>query len=98
MAVSKMASRSKPKLCGISISTLRAKLSEVMRGIGPRVHKGMHSYRFRSDTGKDIKGMSRDDIRKIRDYSNAVPGIGGIIGRCVSGWGSVRKSRGRFRM
>jgi hypothetical protein len=95
--VSKMALGSEPELCGISISLSGAKLSKVMRGIGPGMHKGTHSHRFRSDVGENIKGMSRDNVREIRDHSDAVPGIRSIVGRHVSGWGSMRKSRGRFR-
>jgi hypothetical protein len=97
MAVSKVASRSEPKLCGISVGTSRAKLSKAMGGIGPRMHKGTHSHGFRSDTGKDIKGMGRDNVREVRDYSNAVPGIRSIVGRHINGQASVRKSRGRVR-
>ena len=96
--MSKMALGSEPELCGISISSLRAKLSKAMRGIGPRTHKGMHSHRFRSNMGKNVKGMGGDNIREVRDYSDAVPGIRGIVGRHVSRQGSMRKSRGRFRM
>jgi len=48
--------------------------------------------------GKNIKGMSRDDIREVRDHSDAVPGIRSIVGGCVNGWGGMRKSGGRFRM
>ena len=29
--------------------------------------------------GKDIKGMGRDDVREVRDYSNAVPGIRSLV-------------------
>jgi hypothetical protein len=97
VAVSKMALGSKPELCGVSISSSRVKLSKVMRGIGPRMHKGTHSYGFGGDAGKNIKGMGRDNVREVRDYSNAVPGIGSIVERRVSGRGSMRKSRGRLR-
>ena len=79
MGVSEVAARSEPEFCGISVSTLRAKLSKAMRSIGPRMHKGMHSQGFRSDVGKDIKGMGGDDIREVRDYSNAVPGIRSLV-------------------
>ena len=33
---------------------------------------------FWSNAGEDVKGMGRDDIGKGRDYSNAVPSIGGL--------------------
>jgi hypothetical protein len=42
--------------------------------------------------------MSGNDIREVRDYGNAVPGIGSLVGRSVDGQGRVRKSRGRVRM
>jgi len=46
---------------------------------------------------EDIKGVSRNSIREVRDNSNAVPAIGGFIEGCLSRQRSVRKSRGRFR-
>ena len=61
-------------------------------------HKGTHGNRFRSNMGENIKGVGRNDLREVRDYSNAVPGIRNIIGGRVSRWGSVGKSRGRVRM
>ena len=47
---------------------------------------------------EDIKGVGRNSIREVRNYSNAVSGIGSLIGGCVNGRGGMRKSRGRFRM
>jgi hypothetical protein len=41
--------------------------------------------------------MSRDDVREVRDYSNAVPGVRSLVGRGVDGRGRMRKSRGRVR-
>jgi len=41
--------------------------------------------------------MSRDNIRKLGDYGNAVPGIRGLVGRTVSRQRGMRKSRGRVR-
>jgi hypothetical protein len=41
--------------------------------------------------------MSGDNVREVRDYSNAVPSIGSLVGRGVNGWGGMRKSRGRVR-
>ena len=95
--MSKMALRGKPKLCGVSISASRAELSEAMGSVWPGTHKGANSNGFWGDAGKDIKRMSGDDVREVRDYSNAVPGIGGLVGRGVNGWGGIRKSRGRVR-
>jgi hypothetical protein len=60
-------------------------------------HKGADGDGFRGNARKDIKRVSRNGIGEVRDYGNAVPGIGGLIGRGVNGWGSVRKSRGRVR-
>jgi hypothetical protein len=48
--------------------------------------------------GKDIKGMSGNNVREVRDYSNAVPGVGSLVGRSINGWRGMRKSRGRVRM
>jgi hypothetical protein len=52
---------------------------------------------FRGDMRKDIKGMSGDGLREVRDDSNAVLGIRSLICGSVSGWSSIRKSRGRVR-
>jgi hypothetical protein len=51
----------------------------------------MKGNRFRGNAGKDIKGMSGDYVREVRDYSNAVPGIGSFVGRSVNGRGGMRK-------
>ena len=95
--MSKVASRSKPELCGVSVSTSRAELSKAMSSVWPGAHERAKGNRFRGNVGKDIKGMSRNDIKEVRDYGNAVPGIGVLIGRSVSGQRSVRKGRGRVR-
>jgi len=68
-----------------------------MSSIWPTAHKGAEGDGFGGNTRKDIKGMSRDNVREVRDYSNAVPGVGSLVGGCVNGWGRVRKSRGRVR-
>jgi hypothetical protein len=39
MSVSKVASRSEPKLCGISVGMSRMELGEAMSSIQPGVHK-----------------------------------------------------------
>jgi hypothetical protein len=97
MGMSEVALRGKPKLCGISVSAPRAELSKVVSSVWPGMHKRTEGNGFRGNAGKDIKGVSRDDIREVRDYSNAVPGIGSFIGRSVNGWCGMRKSRGRVR-
>jgi hypothetical protein len=96
--VSKVASRSELELCGISISTSRVELGKAVGSIWPRAHKGAEGQGFRGNAGKDIKGMGRDNIGKVRDHSNAVSGIRSIVERRINGQGSVRKSRGRVRM
>jgi hypothetical protein len=97
MGVSKMALRGKPKLCGVSISASRAELSKAVSSIWPGVHKGAKGNGFRGNAGKNIKGMSRDNVREVGDYGNAVPGVGSLVGRSVSGRCGMRKSRGRVR-
>ena len=92
-----MALRGKPKLCGVSISASRVELSKAVGSVRPGAHKGAHGNGFRGNTGENIKGMGGDDIREVRDHSNAVPGIRSIVGRRVNGRGSMRKSRGRVR-
>jgi len=95
--MSKVAPRSKPEFCGVSISMSRAELSKAMSSIQPGAYERAKGNRFGGNTGKDIKGMSGDDVREVRDYGNAVPGIGSLVRRCINGWGRVRKSRGRVR-
>jgi hypothetical protein len=53
---------------------------------------------FGGNAGEDIKRMSRDNVREVRDYSNAIPSIRSLVGRGVNRWSGVRKSRGRVRM
>jgi hypothetical protein len=96
--MSEVASRGNPKLCRVSVSALRAELSKAVGSVWPGVYKRAEGNGFRGNAGEDIKGVSRDNIREVRDYSNAVPGIGSLIGRGVNGWHSMRKSRGRVSM
>jgi len=95
--VSEMAPRGKQKLCEVSISVLRVELSKAVGSIWPGTHKGAEGNGFRGNAGKDIKGMGRDNVGEVRDYGNAVPGIGSLIGRSVNGRHGMRKSRGRVR-
>jgi len=97
MCVSKVPSRGKPELCGVSISASRMELGKVMSSVWPTAHKGTDGDGFRGNSGEDIKGMSGDDVRKVRDYSNAVPGIRSLVRRGVNGRSGMRKSRGRVR-
>ena len=95
--MSKVPSRGEPELCVISVSALGAELSEAMSSVQPGAHKGAKSNGFRGNTRKDVKRMSGDNVREVRDYRNAVPGIGSLIGRSVNRRGGMRKSRGRVR-
>jgi hypothetical protein len=95
--MSKMAPRGEPKLHGISVSLSRAELSEAVSSVWPGVHKGVRGNGFRGDAGKDIKGVSGNNVREVRDHGNAVPGIGSLVGRSVNGRRGMRKSRGRVR-
>ena len=92
-----MAVRGDPKLSRVTISTSGDELSEAVSSIQLGAHKGAKSNGFGGYAGKDIKRMGRDNVREVRDYSNAVPDIRSLVGRCVNGWGGKRKSRGRFR-
>ena len=97
MGVSKMAPRSEPELCGISVSMSRAEFSKAMSSIGPGVHERAKGNRFWGNTGENVKRVSGNNVREVRDYSNAVPGISSIVqGRIIRGSG-MRKSRGRVR-
>ena len=95
--MSKVTSRSEPKLCGISISTSRAELSKAMSGVWPGAHKGAKGNRSGGDVGENVKRVSGNNVREVRDYSNTVPSIKGIIRGCVGRGSTVRKSRGRVR-
>jgi hypothetical protein len=93
-----MSSRSEPKLCGISISMSRVQLGEAMSSIQPGAHKRAKGTRFGGNMGKSIKRVSRNDVREVRDHSNAVLSIGSLIRGCVDRGNGMRKSRGRVRM
>jgi hypothetical protein len=97
VGVSEVAARGEEELCVVSVSASRTELSKVVGSIWPTAHEGAKGDGFGGNARKDIKGMGGDDVRKIRDYGNAVPGIGSLIGRGVDGQGRVRKSRGRVR-
>ena len=95
--MSEMNLRGEKELCVFPVSSSGAELGKVMSSVWPRTHKGANSKRFRGNAGEDIKGISGDNIREVRDHGNAVPGIGSLVGRGVNGWGGMRKSRGRVR-
>jgi len=97
MGMSKVTSRSKPELYGVSVSASRAELSKAVSSIQPGAHKGAKGNGFRGNMGKDIKGVSGDNVREVRDHGNAVPGIRSLVGRSINRQGGMRKSRGRVR-
>ena len=97
MSVSEMAPWGEEELCVVSVSTAGVELCKAVGSIWPRAHKGAKGKGFGGNTGKDIKRVSGNDVREVRDYSNAVPGVSSLVGRGVNGWGRMRKSRGRVR-
>jgi hypothetical protein len=68
-----------------------------MSSIWPRVHKGAKGNGFRGNTGENVKRVSGNNVREVRDYSNAVPSIRSIIQGRVNRRSGMRKSRGRVR-
>jgi hypothetical protein len=97
MGVSKMPSRGEPELCVIPVSTSGVELGEAMGSVRPGAHEGMETKGFRGNARKDIKRMSRDNVREVGDHGKAVPTVGSLVGRGVNRWGRVRKSWGRVR-
>jgi hypothetical protein len=97
MSMSKMPSRGKPELCGVSISTPGAEVGKAVSSIWPMAHKGAKGNGFGGNAREDIKRMSGNDVGEVRDHSNAVPGVGSLMGRGVNRWCGMRKSRGRVR-
>ena len=97
VGMSKVASRGKPELCRVSVSTSGVELSKAVGSVRLGAHKGAKGNGFRGNVRKDVKGVSRYNIGEVRDHSDAVPGVGSLVGRGVNGWCSMRKSRGRVR-
>jgi hypothetical protein len=95
--VSKMPSRGKPELCGVSISAPGVELGKTMSSVWPAPHERADGNGFGGNMGKDIKGVSRNNVREVRDYGNAVPGIRSLVRRGINGRSRMRKSRGRVR-
>jgi hypothetical protein len=48
-------------------------VDKAMGSIRWRTHQGSKSEGFWFNMGEDVKGMSGDNVREARDYSNAVP-------------------------
>jgi hypothetical protein len=97
MSMSEMASRGKPELGRIPIGMSGVELSETMSSIRPGAHERAKGNGLWGNVGENIKRVSGNGIREVRDHGNAVPGIGSLVCRGVNWWDSVRKSRGRFR-
>jgi hypothetical protein len=77
--MSKVALRSKPQFHRIPVCMSRVELGEMMRSIWPGAHKRVKGNRFRGNVGENLKRVSRNDLREVGDYSNAVPSIGSIV-------------------
>jgi hypothetical protein len=97
MGMSEMPARGEEELCIVSVSSSGNELGKAMGGIWPMAHEGAKGNRFGGNAREDIKGMSRNDVREVRDHGKAVPGIGSFVRRGVIGWSGMRKSRGRVR-
>ena len=95
--MSEVAPRGKPELCRVSLSTSGVELSKAVGSIWPGVHKGVKGNGFRGNVGENVKRVSGNSIRELRDHSDAVPGIRSLVRRCVSRRGGTRKSRGKVR-
>jgi hypothetical protein len=82
----------------VSISMVGAKGSKLVHIVGPGPHKAIQAKGFRGKMWKDIKWVSRNNIRELRHNSEGrwgcIPSLGGRIGIRRS----RRKSRGRVRM
>ena len=98
VSMSKVRARHEPKLGIIVISVKGVKLSKAMGSIGRGTQQGSKTERFWFNMGKDIKRMSRNNVREARDYSNAVPSIRSLEEGIGIRRGGRRKSRGGFRM
>jgi hypothetical protein len=81
----------------ISIYTVQAEGSEAVCIIGPRSHKATKVKGFGGKAWEDIKWVSGNNIRELRDNGRGRwRHIPGLVGR-VSVGRTIRKSRGRFR-
>jgi len=74
-----MTSRGDPEFGRIAVSTSGMELSKAVSSIRPRVHKGAKGSGFGGNTGENIKRVSRNGIREVRDNSNAVPSIRSFV-------------------
>jgi hypothetical protein len=97
MSMSEMAPRGQVELPELPVSSSWTEFGETMGSVGPGTHKRAKSKGFGGKAWKDIKRVSGDNVRKVGDYGNAVPGIGGLVGGGMDRRGRARKSRGRFR-
>ena len=97
MSMSEMALRGEEEFCVVSVSASRMELSEAVGSVWPTAHEGAKGNGFGGNAREDIKGMSGNNVREVRDDSDAVPGIRSFVRGSVIGRGGMRKSRGRVR-
>jgi len=83
--MSEMAPRGEVEFPGLSVSTSWTELGEAMSSVGPGTHKRVKSNGFGGKAWEDIKRVSGDNVREVRGYSNAVPGVGSLVGRGMNG-------------
>ena len=92
-----MAMRGDPEFGRIAVSMPGVELGKAVSSIQPRAHKRAKGNGFGGNTGENVKRVSRNNIREVGDYSNAVPSIRSIVRGCVDRGSGMRKSRGRVR-
>jgi hypothetical protein len=72
------------KLPIVSVSPIGVKGGEAMCIIRPSLHKASKANRFRGETQKDIKGVSRNNTREFRYEGRGrwghIPSLGHRIG------------------
>jgi len=78
MGMSEMPSWGEEEFCVVSVSTTGSEFSKAMGSVWPAAHKGAKGEGFGGNAREDIKGVSGDNVREVRDYGNAVPGIGSL--------------------
>jgi hypothetical protein len=79
MSVSEMILRGDPEFGRITVSMSGTELSKAVSSIRPRAHKGAKGSGFGGNTGENIKRVSGNGIREVRDDSNAVPSIRSFV-------------------
>ena len=74
-----MAARGNPELSRVTVSASGMELSEAVGSIGPRMHERSKGNGLRGNIGKNVKRVSGNGIREVRDDSNAVLSIRSLI-------------------